>query len=334
LKKINFKKINLKRNQKLIIIINLFLIATLMTVSVYSWFASMVDNKVDAYDIQVESDDALELSFTGADGTWSGSLNLADLIKEGTSTPVLDAMKFVEVTGDGQNFYSPQLTQKENYAVVNTEAEWSSARANVDYLQFTVKMRSKEELKVYLSSDSTASPASQVITGADCGNPSTYASGENSFSKDCIVGALRVSFIDSSATRKIWIPRPNFHLENTVGSPKFSMKTDATSGTYTDLTASDGTFFEWNSPYHHYYYDSGKILRDQTSNVITSLPDTVTKVPTTTNTLLTTLTKNGDYYVGEATFTVWIEGCDTEARRALVDGKFNLSLVFDTFGVE
>lgn len=79
MKKLNFKKLNLRANQKLIIIINLLLIVTLMTVSVYSWFASMVDNRVDAYEIQVESDDALELSFTGEDGTWSGSLNLADL---------------------------------------------------------------------------------------------------------------------------------------------------------------------------------------------------------------------------------------------------------------
>ena len=327
------KKINIFKNKKFIIIINLFLITTLMTVSVYAWFATMVDNKVDAYEIMVESDDALELSFTGEDGTWSGTLNLADLLVDGTSTSVLDSMKFVEVTGNGETFYSPQLIQKGNYAIVNPDVDWSEATANEDYLQFTVKMRSKEELDVYLSSDSKVSPASQVVTGAGCGNPSSYASGANSFSKDCVVGAVRVSFENSSKIRKIWIPRPEYHLYNIVGDTVYTMTTDAELNTNATQagTITEGKPYYWNNSYRHYFYDSGKVINEQTSDVITSLPDTVTKIPASTNTMLASLTEKGDYYVGEATFTIWIEGCDTEARRALVDGKFNVSLVFDTF---
>lgn len=327
------KKINIFKNKKFIIIINLFLITTLMTVSVYAWFATMVDNKVDAYEIMVESDDALELSFTGEDGTWSGTLNLADLLVDGTSTSVLDSMKFVEVTGNGETFYSPQLIQKGNYAIVNPDGDWPEATANEDYLQFTVKMRSKEELDVYLSSDSKVSPASQVVTGADCGNPSSYASGANSFSKDCVVGAVRVSFENSSKTRKIWIPRPEYHLNNKVGDNVYTMTTDASASTNGDGTnpITEGAAYYWNNSYTHYYYNSSKVLSKMSSNVMVGLPDTVTKIPASTNTMLASLTEKGDYYVGEATFTIWIEGCDTEARRALVDGKFNVSLVFDTF---
>lgn len=324
------------KNKKFIIIINLFLITTLMTVSVYSWFASMVDNRVDAYEIQVESDDALELSFTGENGTWGGTLNLADLKLGTSSTSVLDSMKFVEVTGNGETFFSPQLIQKNNYAVVNPSGDWPDAVANVDYLQFTVKMRSKEQLKVYLSSDSNAAPASQVVTGENCGNPSTYASGANAFSKDLIVGALRVSFENASAVRKIWIPCPQYHLNNNVGASDYTMTTNATinsNATNVKPALVEGQPYYWNNSYQHYFYDADKVLNTQTGNVITTLDDTISSVPSSGNTLLTTLAKNGDYYEGEATFTVWIEGCDTEARRALVDGKFNLSLVFDTFPV-
>lgn len=324
------KKSNIFKNKKLIIIINLFLITALMTVSVYSWFATMVDNRVDAYEIIVESDDALELSFDGE--KWSGTLNLADLMREGTSTSVLDSMKFIEVTGNGETFFSPQLTQKTNYAVVNPVGDWARANMNQDYLQFTVQMRSKEPLNVFLSSDSTASPASQVVTGADCGNPSSYASGDAAFSKDLIVGALRVSFNNSAGSRQIWIPCPQYHLNNTVGSSDYTMTTNATrtSNPNRPGPVAEGQPFPWNNSYEHYCYDESKQLIRMTT-AITALPDTVTSVPTATSTKLATLTKDGDYYVGKATFTVWIEGCDTEARRALVDGKFNLSLVFDTF---
>lgn len=324
------RKIKVNSKKKLLIAVNLFLIFTLMTVSVYAWFASQVDNRVDAYEIQVESDNALELSFDKV--TWGGTLNLADYKSGGNL--VLDTMKFVEVTSDGETFRIPQLTQKNNYAEVNTSGDWTDAMANKDYLEFTVHMRSKDALDVYLSSDSKAAPASSVVTGADCGNPSSYASGDNAFSKDCVVGALRVSYLDSSNTRRIWITNPNFHLENTVGSSDYSMKTDATDSAYTDLT--EGTPFEWNNPYHHYYYNTSNALVEQTTDVIVALPDTISSVPTETSTKLTSLsgTKDAnDYYNASVTFRVWIEGCDTEARRALVDGKFNLSLVFDTFGI-
>lgn len=332
------KTANNKPKNKYLIAVNLFLIFVLMTVAVYAWFASQSDNKVDAYDILVQSDSALELSFDGE--TWGGTLDLANL-ENSDGTKVLDTMKFVEITsnGIGSNFWIPQLTQKTNYALVNTSGTWTTAVANQDYLKFTVKMRSKDKLNVYLSSDSKAAPSSSVVTGADCGNPSTYASGTDSFSKDCVVGALRVSYNDAAGTRRIWITNPEFHLNNTVGSSTYTMTTDALSNTYStgSSTFAEGSNFYWNKPTEHYYYNgSGTSYTCYVSNYdFYELPDTLSSVPTDTKTLLASLTtKTGDYYTGEATFVVWIEGCDTEARRALVDGKFNLSLVLDTFGVE
>lgn len=330
------KKTTKKSNNKFIIAINLFLIAILMVVAVYAWFASHADNRVDAYDIQVESDSALEMSFDGK--TWGGTLNLADY--KISDANVLESMKFVEVTGDGTNFQIPKLIQKQNYAEVNTEIEWDDAKANEDYLQFTLYLRSKEKLDVYLSSESKASPASAVVTGEGCGNPSTYASGEDTFSKDCIVGSLRVAVKDDSDVQKfIWITNPNFHLNNTIGSNTYSMTTDAESGDFT--TDSTGVNFYWNDPYTHYYYDSARTRTTaSTSDVIAgNLPDTITNGPNDDNakTKIASLkktTEGGEFFTSQATVTIWIEGCDTESRRALVDGKFNLSLVLDAFSVQ
>lgn len=324
------KKSEVKSKNKHLIVVNLFLISILMVVGVYAWFASQADNRVDAYDIQVESDNALELSFDQT--TWGGTLNLADYKIDNTN--VLDSMKFVEVTGEGTNFQIPQLTQKENYAEVNTSGVWKTATANKDYLQFTVYMRSKDKLNVYLGSGSQATPASSVLTGANCGNPSSYTSGDNAFSKDCIVGALRVAVKDSTDAQKfIWITNPNFHLDNKIGSSDYSMDTKATSTSYSAGTGAVGNYFVWNNPYEHYYHTTSGLV-EYSGILLTEIPDTQSEIPTATTTQIAQLTGEPDangYYTSQATFTVWIEGCDTEARRALVDGKFDLTLAIDSF---
>lgn len=329
------KKAKAKSKNRYLISVNLFLIAILMVVAVYAWFASNANNRVDAYDVQVQSDSTLQLSFDGS--TWSSKLDLANLNKEGTETSVLDTMKFIAVTGDGDNFYIPQLQQKQTYAIVK-ETGWSNAKPNEDYLKFTVHMRSKDAINVYLSSDSYAAASSEVVKGENCGNPSTYATGSETFSKDCIVGALRVAGFDNSGSKKfVWIPEPKYHLNNPIGTDNFTMDTNAGESSYTQGDDSVNGNFKWNNPYEHWYYDkSGETytLTKMTDNVLTSLPDTVQSVPVDGKTLVASLkgTKDAnDYYNAQATFVVWVEGCDTEARRALVDGKFKLSLVLDAF---
>ena len=326
------KKSHTKSNNKSLIFVNLFLIAVLMVVAVYAWFASQADNRIDAYDIQVESDNALELSFDQS--TWSGTLNLADLMNEDGETYVLDTMKFVEVTGYGTSFQIPQLNQKDGYAEVNTSGVWKTATANKDYLQFTVYMRSKDPLNVYIGSGSQAVPASSVITGANCGNPSSYTSGDDAFSKDCIVGALRIAVKDSSNAQKfLWITNPEFHLTNAIGSSEYSMDTAATSTSYSAGTGAEGDYFAWNNSYEHYYHTTSGSQK-YGGTVLTEIPDTQSGIPTSTTTRIAQLTGTQDakgFYTSQATFTIWIEGCDTEARRALVDGKFNLSIALDSF---
>ena len=322
-------------SNKIIIAVNLFLIFTLMTVSVYSWFAAQVDNRVDSYEIEVEANEALELSFDKE--TWGGSLNLADL-KVDTNKTLYNTLKFVEVTGDGSSFNKPQLDQHTNYASVNTNGEFTTAEKNKDYIEFTVYMRSKDTVDVYLSSDSKATPSAvDALTGEDCKNASTYATGADSFSKDCVVGALRTSFKNFNGDRQVWITNPEFHLNNKVGSPDYTMDINANATSYTEGTGASGSTFQWNNPKVHMYYNSSKTLVKSTPNTITELPDTVNVFPTSvTSTKLASLSGTADengYHKSEATFTIWLEGCDTEARKALIGGSFNLSLVFDTYPV-
>lgn len=330
------KKISNKSKAKITIIINLFLVFALMNVSVYAWFASQTENRVDAYDIQVGANSDLELSLDG--NKWAGSLDLSDK-KNALGSSIIDNLKLIDVTSDGDTFSIPELIQKENYAEVNTNAyaSWTPAQVNQDYLEFDLKMRSKSKMSVYLSSKSGASPASAVVTGENCGNPSTYATGSNTFSRDCIVGALRVSFENADKQRYIWITNPEYHLNNLIGSPDYTMDANAGATAYPNgsETGALGHDFFWNNPKVHYYY-AGNVLSTFDSNyTLSKLPDTSTNNPSEiTSTKLAILDGEPDengYYQKTTTFRVWIEGCDTEARRALVSGKFNLALILDTF---
>ena len=330
------KQINKNTKSKLVIIINLVLISVLLVTSVYAWFAINVDNNVKMYDIEVHSDNPLELSFTGEDGTWSSSLDLSQL-QRADGTNVLSTMKFIEVTGDGSIFKIPTLIQYDGYALPDTAAAtvWKDATPNQDYLSFTVHMRSKDPLNIYVSSTSFAEPASDVITGDTCGNKSTAGA----FSKDCIVGAVRVSAFtgataESSNLKFVWIPRPDLHLKNNPGEATFEMETDLTTGSGTPSGA-----FEWNDSFVHTYYTvSGNTktlssLQDENA-ALTQLPDSETSP--SDKTLVATLSGTTDangYYTGTATFNVWIEGCDTEARRALANGKFNLAIALDSYSI-
>ena len=320
---------------KMVIAINLFLIFALMTVSVYAWFASQTDNRVDAYEIQIGANSDLELSFDGKQ--WAGSLDLSDL-KNAIGNSVLDSIKLIDVTSDGNDFRIPQLILKENYAEVNESGSWSTAKANQDYLEFTLQMRSRDKLSVYLSSTSMATPASAVLTGADCGNPTSYATGSNTFSRDCVAGALRVSYENIDDERQIWITNPEFHLNNRIGSAEYTMDTNANATAYANGSATGevGKDFYWNNPKVHYYYRGNVLSIFDADKTLYTLPDSVTAEPAGTSTKLAVLDGTVDesgYYYSSTTFRIWIEGCDTEARRALVSGKFNLSLILDTYDV-
>lgn len=328
------KNIKAKSSKKPIIIVNLVLITVLMVVAVYAWFAVNADNHVKMYDIEVHSDNPLQLSFDGT--TWSEGLNLNDFAINGKK--VLENMKFIEVTGDGSKFNIPTLIQHDNYALpdTSTSSVWKVAAANEDYLDFTVHMRSQDPLDVYFSSASFAEPSSSVVIGADCGNKSSYGD----FSKDCIVGALRVAAYKDTDRKFIWITNPEYHLDNVKGSSSYAMEVDKTASTVS------ATNFTWNNPYTHFYYEvSGttKTAKSLSSTLANSqvfagnLPNTESAKPADTRTLLGTLdgTKNADgYYEDTVTFRVWIEGCDTEARRALVNGKFNLTIMLDSFAIQ
>lgn len=320
------------RNKKLIIANSLLLIL-LVAGFAYAWFASNYGSTVDGDDVEVIADSALEISLTGQPGSWKNSINLR-------SDSGIDwtKLKFRDITGsgDGKSFLRPPLKQYDNNAMVDPSVgEWTDANVNEDYIKFDLYMRSTDKLDVYLGDGSFVQPLADQLIGpysdatvADDNHKSSFGD----FSKDLVTGAVRVSAVSPVTTTGhlfTWIPRPNIYLDLAADAALPNGKT------YKELlsinAASTGTYTN-GSPYVHTYYAA----KNDTDT--TTLPDTKTLTgdivkdvnftnATKANYKLTTLsTPSEGYFQEHVTVYIWLEGCDNEARRAFVGGKFKVTL--------
>ncbi|MGN0455806.1 MAG: hypothetical protein ACI4F2_03015 [Acutalibacteraceae bacterium] len=328
-----------KRVKKLIIA-NSLLLTFLVAGFAYAWFAVNYGSSVDGDEVEVVADSALEISFSGDVGTWKNYLNL-DRTKGG----VVDFtnLEFRDITGSGAgSFLRPVLTQEAANAKVDTTQDWTPPAPGKDYIDFTLYMRSADPLDVYLGDGSRVEPKAEVLTGltadnADVNRKSAYGN----FSKDLVAGAVRVSAVNSSNVHKFtWIPRPNIYLDLGAEAPKPDnitydalISTEATS----DINPLTYLAYTNGSPYVHAYYASstattttpldnaltvtGDIIKDEQDSSRDTFTANKNKL------LLASLnTKTSGYYQDTVRIRIWLEGCDNEARRVFVGGKFKVML--------
>ena len=320
----------LKRKSISLIAKNLILLLSVAVTGVigaWSWFSNNTTATANGISVSCKAPDGLEIAVVehGAEAPkvyTEGSVMLSS--DEGG---LLEDLYLSEVTGSGENdsFYKPKLTQSQGIAKPDdkTETPWDEARANVDYISFDLYMRSKSEQTVSIAKTTKIAPASTVLTWSDGYDASAYnPSTAGNFSRDCIVGAVRFSMVDSTSenTRKLlWIPAPNIFM-NTTETP-FTMETNKISG----------------ESFEHTYYtvDSNGAKKKNVltsnngvtvnSNVASGSAD-YTLGTTKEIVKLDNKKPNEEYYVDYVTCHLWIEGEDSEARLALTGGKFSLNL--------
>ncbi len=297
--------------KKKLIIANSILLLFLMIGFVFAWFASNYSNEVDSNQIEVMADNSLQLSLTGNENDWKSNVNLTT---DNYSSDWFNTIKFTDITGSGDgNFLRPALMQGDNMAYVNPAEEWSTPIKNEidgDYVSFTLYMRSKDPLKVKLGDGSYVKPADESLKGSGVINPSG-GTGAYKYSKDIVVGALRVSVKKPDNSFFTWIPRPDIYVNpDETGQITFNN---------INLNQVSGPSFT------HNYYPAR-----QESPVQLDPDQTVTGNITEKNEqILVTLNGQKDsngYYTNQVDINIWLEGTDNEARRAFVGGKFNVYL--------
>lgn len=301
---------------------------------IQAWFTDKQTVDADGINVKCQIPDGIEVAIVkhGAaappdDQYTTGTI---ELTKE--KYQFIDDIKMTEVSSDGYTFYKPALKQENGVATPITDVDWEYADSSVHYLSFDLYVRSKSSYDIYIDGSSTIKPNAQILTGEKADNKSDFGeSGDSAgISRDCVTGAVRFSIANykTQETKLLWIPAPNIFLNVNSDTTKYSVNTTAQSGkSYvhdyyvkdsgnwkeTSVTAGDGSalskVFVANSKFGtdgSYSYQLGskkEILR------------------------LEKQSSGSEYATGMVTCNMWVDGEDAEARLALVNGKFNASLV-------
>lgn len=325
-----------KRN---LIFANVFLLLVLAAGATYAWFAINTSANVTLSEVEVKGPGELLMKLTSPIETeWTTNL----VLKENDFAK----LKMVDVSGKGNGtFYRPKAVDGNgnpgdgtDWLNVSVGQEGGTATtnhngANVDYMQISVDFKAQSDnnpdsIDLILkagSKISTVAPTAKLQNEDPdlIENKSTFGN----FSKDYVVGGIRVSAMPDSGVSTdnpifLWIPEPNVELkvdgegENKTYSILTNPETDQPKHTYVNSISNSG-----NPKYSTVDFTGEKLISGQ---ITSGASGTEKPIVTLTD------TNSDGYYTGSATFYVWLEGCDTEARRALVGGRFRLQLLLDT----
>lgn len=313
--------VKVKRDTKSLVMKNLIVMAVLIILAltgVISWFTNKTKATADGINVICEAPKGLKIAVV-RHGEEAPDVNDETQWSEGEITLTKDAYPFlkeqsiIEITSDGTYFYKPKLTQENGKAKPDTSSEWDVADKD-SYLSIDVYMKTGEDHMVYLNSGTEISPNSTTLTGEQSGNKSD----DGNFSKDCIVGAVRLSTVsDDSKLKNLWIPAPQIHYD----SDNKKVTLGNTSG----------------DTFKHKYWEVTKDSDGKTGKPKGTAPIEYNGVITNTNGKFT-LGKNYDfamltkkqpsdkYASGMTTVNIWVDGEDDEARFAMVGGKFKATI--------
>ncbi len=262
----------------------------------------------------------------------------------------------LDVTGDGVTLVRPKLMDK-NSVIDPQSTSTSVVDPNQDYISFDMLVRANKECTLYLDSGSQAYGKSETTNNNTGSLFTTYNNVDNAssnaiysscdatdiekpFSADAIVGALRAAFINyptysteeqefASGTTPdaLWIPRSDIRFFHDEANRKYYL--------YGNINSSEDPMAEYYlkgvnnvlmNTYSHYYYS---YERDVNNNIIgyTRFDDAITihqlnKDDIPICEVNERIDGDAQYFYGKVHVNIWLEGCDSEARRALRGGEF------------
>ncbi len=368
-----------KSNTSLIIrgIMLLLALIIMVFVGTLSWFTAS-DRPVDATGLSITaskpSEFEIALGFIDPDSkryimtdymtTGDNQLSLLKLKgSDGATYNLLKEFVPVDLTGNGALLIRPTMTNKNSAIDINSNT-YSPTIPNKEYISFDLYFRSQEQCGAYLDSASVAKGLYEDTNGnfvvTEAQTELNRKSNKGDFSRDAMVGAVRVAFVGfesfsqeyvettNSEPNLLWLPRPDLRLDDTTSTYTLHERVTADDAisTYTTnyIINTGSTQQEYSvdyNTYKHTYYDFDQ--RTNSNHGFVTLENTLTSPNGGPSSFICNLdnpvefydtdSANAEpvnYYCGKVRVNVWVEGCDSEARRALTGGMFTLQ--FDLSG--
>lgn len=264
-----------------------------------------------------------------------------------------------DVTGNGRDLYIPDMDDNPatgERTIKSGTTSKTEVTPNREYISFDMIFRCEKECNVYIDNGSYIKavcetekvPNTDTFRTLTMNIASDNKSAYGNFSKDAVVGAMRVGFVDynnlmtidnifsdinddehlEEDAKFVWLPRPDMYLDaGAVGASTWVLYTAEDESNFFEP---DGVGTLNQTSTHRYYFigdnGSGTTVGEYRTDVKTvvecnmdtivpvNIPHTYTPEGATESVL--------DYYYGKCRVNIWVEGCDAEARRAIAGGRF------------
>ncbi len=286
-----------------------------------------------------------------------------DTTNETTSYKVLQDVKPIDLTGDGITLVRPTLKDR-NSAIDTQNHEHTIGRPNEEYIAFDLFFQSPEMCQIYLDNktkvlgfieqqgeslvndaDSTISP--DAIIGAlrvaftdysvddygkqDMNYNLVYTDGENEGkvkkTNDIHKDGEKIgqNKFTRTAPNALWIPRADIRYDDTDTPVLYTEITNEMS----EHAAYETDGRKMNTFWHTFYaYDNGQGGYKEFDDKITG---TITGINKDDIVICDVIHEGVDdegkkCYYGKVHVKIWIEGCDSEARRVMNSGKFIIDM--------
>ncbi len=302
-----------------LILICTYLLILLCTSVTFAWFFINKEIEVDyGSEITCEAGTSLEISMLQGIDSETGEEMWSDYtgyIKyKGVSAKIQD------ITGDGKTLYRPGALETnpdtgELYPSRFEQAVTIDELGYGDFIELNLKFRSTSSMNVYLSGESFVQPVSTKDT-----DPNIYGS----FSKDYIVGAIRVAILEvdekgNEELKMIWAPMPQIQLIKS--NNKYTLNSNGSTETY--------YYYKYNEQSKE--IEKYKVEKDDFESKLFVLGSTNTdETMAGKSPILTHIESNLEEVIEKhLVVRVWYEGTDREADQALGGGHVNLNLKFN-----
>ena len=289
---------------------------------VWAWFTTF-QGEVEATGLSLTmgASDSMLISLDGGN-SFHESIDLlsdADQDKIGESNKIKGKLSMQDITSDGEIFYRPKFNETDGQRIPNTNENWDAANKNVAYISQDIIFRTSKPCNIYMGKG-TKIVTSCELTGtklvSDIPSEIGNKSSAGNFSNDCIVGALRISAIDTSDSNEpccfVCIPRSDVEFD------------------YETKTMNTGDDLSGSNEIHTFYSSTYQTTHstEEDWNAITAFDGT----QLITSTAKKVVRDGVEGYEATATINLWLEGCDPEVTRLLSGGKYKVA--FDFIGTE